>query len=111
VTADLALTALERFLVEERDAVIRLDATNVVRIAEEKESLIAVLRDGLPTLGEAHRPRLRDLRDALRHNTVLLAHARDLLRDALAAFHIEESTGGGLPRSTPRPGARISIRG
>lgn len=111
MSAQIALAQLTRLLAEERDAVIRLDAALVVRIAEEKESLIAVLRDGLPTLGEEHRSTLRELRDDLRLNTVLLAHARDLLRDALAAFHIEEPTGGGLPRSTFRPGARISIRG
>lgn len=111
MSAQLALATLERLLVEEREAVIRLDATQVGRIAEEKESLIGILRDGLPTLGEEHHARLRALRDALRHNTVLLAHARDLLRDALAAFHVEEPTGAGLPRSAPRPGARISIRG
>jgi hypothetical protein len=42
---------------------------------------------------------------------VLLAHARDCLRDALAAFHTDDLAAGKPSRSTPRPGARISIRG
>jgi hypothetical protein len=42
---------------------------------------------------------------------VLLAHARDCLRDALAAFHHEDPGGRRPSRNAPRPGARMSIRG
>lgn len=72
---------------------------------------MGALRDGLPALVAEHRPRLHDLRAALRHNAVLLAHARDCLRDALAAFHLEEPVGGKPARGVARPGTRISIRG
>jgi aspartate aminotransferase-like enzyme len=106
-----ALATLEHLLVEERGAIVRLDATQVARIAAEKEALIARLREGLPALGAEHRARLRALRDGLRQNTILLAHARDCLRDALAAFHREDLVGGKASRATPRPGARISVRG
>ena len=107
------IETIEGLLIEERSAIVALDATRVAGIAEEKESLMTALRDALPAVGVEHRPRLRELRDALRQNALLLAHARDCLRDALAAFCVDAPASSKSARGAlaARPGARVSIRG
>jgi hypothetical protein len=108
-----AITELERLLREEREAIRRLDAASVLTFAERKEALVRALHQGGPKLSEESAARLRALAPALRHNSVLLAHARDVLRDALVA------TRGGLAPAAPTSAARpaeaapriLSVRG
>jgi hypothetical protein len=107
MTTDEALTALEQLLRDERRAVVRLDAVCVERIAEEKQALMAALRDANPPLDRKGRARLRTLRASLYENALLLAHARDCLRDVLRAFH----TASVYPRSAARvPALRRGVR-
>ena len=90
---------LRAVLAEERAAIRSLDAIAVERAAATKERLIAEI--GAADEGERE-PMLRELRllrEDLRRNLVLLAHARDCMRDAIT-------------RATPKgtaPGARLSI--
>ena len=112
MTTDEALTALEQLLREERDAIIGLDAKGVERIAHEKLALMGCLRDAVPPLDRQGRGRLKTLRASLYQNALLLAHARDCLRDVLRAFHAES----GYPRSASgiaglRRGVRLSLVG
>ncbi len=108
--SDDAITRLERLLREEREAIRRLDGARVLDFAREKEALVASLRDGDGSLEKAHRARLRALAPALRHNGILLAHARDILRDALAVARAVQRpvTGGPVPRIAVR---LLSVRG
>ncbi len=85
-TIDGALTRLETLLLEEREAISGLDADRVARISAEKEALFSMLEAATEVERRAFAPRLHGLAPALRHNGVLLAHARDCLRDALAAM-------------------------
>lgn len=80
-----AISELEQLLREEREAIRRLDGASVLTYAERKEAIVKVLQNGDQKLSKESAARLRALVPALRHNSVLLAHARDVLRDALVA--------------------------
>lgn len=107
-----AITELEQLLRDEREAIRQLDSARVLSYAERKEALVGALKQGDGTLSAENAARLRALAPALRHNSVLLAHARDVLRDALVAVRAE--AGPVLP-NRPRPAGpvprMISVRG
>jgi hypothetical protein len=105
-----ALTELEQLLRDEREAIRRLDGATVLSYAERKEALMAALRrDALSAEGAS---RLRALAPALRHNSVLLAHARDVLRDALVAVQAESAPAVKAPsRPAGAPPRMLSVRG
>lgn len=107
-----ALDRLEALLDEERLALRRLDAAAVLSIAHQKESVLTALsEDGVLAVPEL-RDRVRAFVMHLRHNGVLLAQARDVVRDALRAGRAELELGR-FPTDPPRvpPGMRISTRG
>lgn len=111
--ADDAITELEQLLREERDAIRRLDGGRVLSYAERKESIVRSIKDGCGgKLSEEDARRLRALAPALRQNSILLAHARDVLRDALVAARAELGPG---VTAQARPAAAIprmiSVRG
>jgi hypothetical protein len=108
-----AITELEELLREEREAIRQLDSARVLAYAERKQALVESLKEGGGLLSEENATRLRAIAPALRHNSVLLAHARDVLRDALVA--VRADVGPVLP-NRPRPAAgavprMISVRG
>lgn len=80
-----ALDRIEQLLDEERAALRRLDAARVDALTDEKTSLVLGLQDGLPGRADLA-PRLRAMAAGLRRNAVLLAHARDCLRDVLTSL-------------------------
>lgn len=97
---DALLGELRAVLVAERDAIRRLDSAAIVTASQSKEALLAIVTSA----GEAERTpmleALAQVRGELKRNLVLLAHARDVVRDAVA-------------RSRPQcsgPGARISVQ-
>jgi len=105
-----ALTELEQLLRDEREAIRRLDGATVLSYAERKEALMRALeRDVLSAEGAS---RLRALTPALRHNSVLLAHARDVLRDALVAVRAEAAPAvKASSRPAGAPPRILSVRG
>jgi hypothetical protein len=102
-TIDGALTRLEALLKEEREAIAALSADRVARLAAEKEVLFSILETATEPERRAFAPRLHALAPALRHNGVLLAHARDCLRDALATI------AGEMPSVAPPRAASPSV--
>jgi hypothetical protein len=80
-----ALTDLEALLSEERDAIVRLEGARVLDLAARKQELVGRLAAHRGAFTSRTAARLRALTPALRHNGILLAHARDVLRDAVAA--------------------------
>lgn len=92
------LAELERALDEERDAIRRLDGAGVARCAETKRALADALAAAAPAELAAHRDALARLRPALRHNGVLLAHARACLRE-LAGVAASPAAGAGRVRA------------
>jgi hypothetical protein len=106
------IAELEQLLHDERDALRKLDSVRVLACARRKETLIAELRgpDG-SVPGEAL-ARLRTLVPALKQNGTLLAHARDVLRDALSAARPELGAAIAAHNAKTCPTARIlSVRG
>ncbi len=86
LSAEQALERLERLLEEERGSLRRRDAAHVAVLAGEKEMLLDALSRDRENLDRAAIERLRSASAGLRHNAILLAHARDALRDLLFAL-------------------------
>lgn len=111
---DEAVRLLRSTLDAERAAIRTRSSEAILKTAEQKEALLdALKRHAAAGQGPAVRDALRELVPALRQNLVLLAHARDCLRDAIEAVRGEV-----LPpvptvnASAPlRPGMRISVVG
>ena len=108
-----ALTELEQLLREEREAIRRLDGAAVLVFAERKEAIMRGLqKNGAASLSPDDAARLRSLTPMLRHNSVLLAHARDVLRDALVAVRAQVAPVVKEQGHTAGPAPRmISVRG
>ena len=106
------LTELEQLLREEREAIRRLDGVSVLSFAGRKEALVLALKKDGGVLCAEDAARLRALAPALRHNSVLLAHARDVLRDALVAVHAHAAPAvRGQAQSATAPPRILSVRG
>lgn len=113
MTAHAAADELRALLSEERLAIRKLDSAAVAAAAERKQQLLEVLTacavdDRATVLSE-----LGALVPELRRNGVLLAHARDFLRDAIAAARGDPAEDVSTRASGPayRPGRRVSTRG
>lgn len=110
--AEEILRQLDALLDEEQAAIVRIDGPAVEAIANRKLALVEALR-GVDPGPEAEA--LRHLGRRLRHNGVLLAHARHCLRDVvqtLAAPGPAASSGSYDPRGrTAAASTRISVTG
>jgi len=95
---------LERVLVEEARALKKLDRDGIDRAAALKDKLCEQLALGKPTLTPGQRPALERLRQAMLRNHMLLAHARDSVRQVLG-------TACGRPTSPVLGGLRLDVRG
>jgi len=114
VTAEATLDRLDDLLARERAAIRGLDSERTLSIAEEKAQLMVEL--GPLVAGRADlAERLRVSTRAMRDNCVLLAHARDCLRDALGSFAREMNagprTGARTTDAPPRRGLYVSVKG
>lgn len=83
MTADELLLTMRAALAEERDAIRRLDAGGVARATSAKERVLKDLKNAPPEDKGALMAALGELKVELRRNLVLLAHARDSIRDAI----------------------------
>jgi len=102
VQLESALGRFESLIGEERDAVRRVDADAIVRLAEEKESLMGVITGAIGEHPELHE-RFQGVVQGLRENSVLLVHARNCVRDVLQAVAAPSGTygAGGSTRAAP----------
>lgn len=105
------LDSIEALLKEERLAIRQLDALAVEAFAAEKERLFIELKQELVGRRELHGRVVRVMRLA-RQNCVLLAYARDCVRDAMGSVARHLNAGAALkgPRLSQHPGERISMR-
>lgn len=78
------IDALLEILAVEREAIRILDGAGVERTAASKVALATRLCALAPAELEEEGPRLAVLRAELRRNGMLLAHARSLLKEAIA---------------------------
>ena len=95
---------LERVLTEEARALRKLDREGIDRAAALKEKLCAELSLGKPSLTPGQRPAMERLRQSMLRNHMLLAHARDSVRQVLG-------TASGRPSSPVLGGLRLDLRG
>lgn len=101
IAVDRALDRLGEIIQEERAALKRRDAKRVAELAADKEALASILETSTRAGLVFTRERLRSLSGDLRRNAILLACARDSLRDALDA----------LDREGIRANRRLSVIG
>jgi flagellar biosynthesis/type III secretory pathway chaperone len=104
------LTELEQLVGEEREAIRRLDGSRVLELATRKQALVQQLCEHGAAMSPDHVNTLRTLVSRLRQNGVLLAHARNVLRDAVAVMR-RETQPLVLPLPAGPAGGTISVRG
>lgn len=105
------LDELERLLEEERAAIRSLDGARVVRFARRKRELVDLLHARRAELSSKLVGRFRALVPAIRHNGILLAHARNVLRDVVTHLGAGSmATSPSCPVPAPR-GRALSVRG
>jgi hypothetical protein len=110
MSPEQSLDRLLALLAEERAAIRGLDGPRVNALVDEKVSLIQRLQGCALATRSDLAPRLRELAAGLRRNAVLLAHARDCLRDVLS-LNQGETHPSPLGRAPVASSARLSLRG
>ncbi len=83
MTADELLQSMRSALEDERAAIRRLDAQAVTQASVRKERILERVRDAPASERPQMIAALKELKTELRRNLVLLAHARDCLRQAI----------------------------
>jgi hypothetical protein len=83
MTAEELLHSMRSALEDERAAIRRLDAEGVNQATARKEQILERVRDAPASERPAMIEVLKELKSELRRNLVLLAHARDCLRQAI----------------------------
>lgn len=83
MTPDELTRTMREVLEQERDGIRRLDVVAVTEATSRKEEIIKSLIEAPPEERAPLVAALGELRNDLRRNLVLLAHARDYLRDAV----------------------------
>ncbi len=105
------IAELRNLLEEERQAILELDGARVFDLAGRKQSLALRLRDAKGPLSQADVSAFGALMPALRHNGVLLAHARDVLRDAVCVARAEHSATSACVLPSEGQRRTLSVRG
>jgi hypothetical protein len=100
---------LERVLGEEARALKQLDRAGIERAAEQKAKLCVALAEAQRALTPAQRPSLERLRKAALRNHMLLAHARDSVRQVLSTAAGRPASG--RPSTPVLGGIRLDLRG
>lgn len=106
MSPEQALDRIDQLLDEERAALRRLDGARVDALTDEKAALVRALQECVAERPDLA-PRLRVTAAGLRRNAVLLAHARDCLRDVLSSFQDVPGTRA----NGAAPPTRLSLRG
>lgn len=83
MTPEELSSSLRDLLVEERVAIRALDSAEVERTSHAKEALLAELVAKEPSERAAYLEKIEPLRDELKRNLILLAHARDCMREVV----------------------------
>lgn len=106
MSAEEILAQFEHVLAVEREAIRAANADAVLEAAMRKEKLAADLVEAGAWTRADMVDGLKRLVEDLRNNGVLLAHARDCLRDAIAALQ-----GSPSAQSMRKIAVRLSVTG
>ncbi|HTQ03409.1 MAG TPA: hypothetical protein VMI54_06115 [Polyangiaceae bacterium] len=104
-----AFAELERVLTEEARALKQLDRAGIDRAAEQKTKLLGELAAAKNVMKAEHRSALERIRKTALRNHMLLAHARDSVRQVLSIA--SGRNGSGRPSSPVLGGLRLDVRG
>jgi cellobiose-specific phosphotransferase system component IIA len=110
ISTDQLLSELAETLREERAALIRLDTEAIERSAADKSRLSDALAQRRSELTTAHRARLDALQTDLRHNLILLVHAKDHIQSTLGILTGCNSLPGQM-RKLVADSVRLDLRG
>jgi hypothetical protein len=106
---DNLLSELEQLLCNERQALLSFSAESIDEVNEKKALLQRELVACRHLLSVAHRERLQDLKRHLRHNLILLVHARNHIHGLLG---LEPGSLVFRPSAKPTAGGiRLDMRG
>jgi hypothetical protein len=86
MTREELVRELRTALADEREAIRRLDTELLGKATAAKESVLETVTGASPEDRAAYAEALAELKDDVVRNLVLLAHARDYLRDAIQIF-------------------------
>ncbi|MBX3196720.1 MAG: hypothetical protein KF850_24380 [Labilithrix sp.] len=87
MTADELLSTMRAALEAEREAIRRLDGAAVTEAAAAKEKILLGVHGAPASERPALVAALKELKIELRRNLLLLAHARDYVREAIELCH------------------------
>ncbi len=113
MTPNEAMTRLEALLAEERIAIRSVDATHVEALATEKLTLMQAFDRETLRSDDTLAARFRHACNELRNNAVILAHARNCLRDLVGIVSPTPATYGknGRYSSPGRASGRVRVSG
>jgi hypothetical protein len=109
-STDQLLNELAATLREERDALVHMDAEGIERSSAAKSRLSDELAQRRGEFTNAHRKRLNILQTDLRHNLILLVHARDHIQTTLSILTGRPTTPGQM-RKPVAESVRLDLRG
>jgi flagellar biosynthesis/type III secretory pathway chaperone len=105
-----ALDRMESLLEEERAAIRRIDVDRVVALSEEKQAIMQAVAACDYQSERALHSRFRSIVMRMRENGVLLAHARNCVRDVLQLVTSPAATYGATGSLAPTAtGRRLSV--
>jgi hypothetical protein len=107
---DQLLSDLAETLGEERDALIRVDVEGIERTAARKSALNDALTQHRREFTRAHRAKLQAIQTDIRHNLILLVHARDYIQTTLGIRTGRPAISGQLHKSVAES-VRLDLRG
>lgn len=102
--------SLEELLAEETLALVRLDSEGVQSIAQRKLRLCEELAAKRDTFAQSDKRRVERLQQRLRHNLILLAHAREHVQITVNLMTGRPSTLRPQEQLSPYP-VRLDLRG
>ena len=107
---DEILGTLASTLREERGALTKVDTEGIQRTAAAKLALSEALMQRRQELTDSHRRRLNEIQTDVRHNLILLVHARDCVQNRLAIL-TGRPQGVGLLQQGVSESVRLDLRG
>lgn len=111
MTPNEAISRLEELLVEERSAIRNVDGSAVEAIALEKMMLLRGVRREQLRDDATMATRFRAVATGLRNNAVILAHARNCLRDIVQLAAVTPTTYGANGQLGAARARRVSVTG
>ena len=109
-TIDQLIKEISNALEVERKALLRMDAEGIEVAAAQKSALCDELSQKGQQITAAHRSALAAIQADIRHNLILLVHARDHVQGALGILTGRPSLPGHMHQRQPAS-VRLDLRG